>query len=76
MSKTLFDLAVTAGHLIDRGADIVYDVADESGQIVGNVKHMTWFRDAVALAYANEYPKVYGHLLDADGNFKNVGLVP
>jgi hypothetical protein len=27
---------------------LVYDVAADCGQIVGNVKHMKWFRQAVA----------------------------
>ena len=27
---------------------VVYDVAAAIGQMVGNVKHMMWFRDAVA----------------------------
>src|ERR1700730_5115526 len=39
-----------ANEAIERGDDIVYDTASESGQIVSNVKHMTWFREAVAFA--------------------------
>ena len=33
---------------IEKNDDVIYDVASSSGQIVGNVKHMRWFRDAVA----------------------------
>lgn len=39
-----------ANKAIERGDEIVYDTASDSGQIVGNVKHMTWFREAVAFA--------------------------
>ena len=33
---------------IDNDADVIYDIAADAGQIVDNVKHMTWFVDAVA----------------------------
>ena len=33
---------------IEKNDDVVYDVASGKGQIVGNVKHMPWFREAVA----------------------------
>lgn len=33
---------------IDTDHALIYDVASNVGQIVGNVKHMTWFLDAVA----------------------------
>ena len=33
---------------IEQDAACLYDVAGEWGQIVDNVKHMKWFRDAVA----------------------------
>jgi len=39
-----------ANEAIERGDAIVYDTASDSGQIVGNVKHMEWFRQAVARA--------------------------
>jgi hypothetical protein len=37
--------------------DVVYDVAAETGQMVGNVKHMSWFRHAVAEAIMDEWPE-------------------
>src|SRR5260221_3744036 len=43
-----------ANKAIQRQDDIVYDVASDSGQIVGNVKHMPWFRQAVARAIFEE----------------------
>jgi hypothetical protein len=45
-----------ASEAIERQDEIVYDVASDSGQIVGNVKHMEWFRHAVALAIFEERP--------------------
>jgi hypothetical protein len=35
---------------IENDDNIIYDVASEHGQIVGNVKHMSWFEDEVANA--------------------------
>ena len=34
-------------YLIDRKYSICYDVASESCQIFDNVKHMTWFKQAL-----------------------------
>lgn len=39
----------------DEYPDVVYDVAAETGQMVGNVKHMRFFREAVAEAIAAEW---------------------
>jgi hypothetical protein len=39
-----------AREAIERGDDIIYDVAANAGQIVDNVKHMTWFQEEVARA--------------------------
>lgn len=33
---------------IDREDDVCFDVAVDCGQIFANVKHMTWFKKAVA----------------------------
>lgn len=33
---------------IEHGDDVALDVAANEGQIFHNVKHMTWFREAVA----------------------------
>lgn len=33
---------------IEEDAEVIYDVADNAGQIVANVRHMTWFKEAVA----------------------------
>jgi archaellum component FlaC len=37
-----------AEQAIEDGSDIIYDVAADVGQIVDNVKHMSWFVEAVA----------------------------
>ena len=39
-----------AQEAIDNDDEVIYDVAAETGQIVGNVKHMDWFVQAVAEA--------------------------
>lgn len=59
--KTLADLEDAARRAIDRGDDLVYDVASESSQIFGNVKHMRWFRLAVMREKATS--KTWEHLL-------------
>jgi hypothetical protein len=41
----------------DEYPDVVYDVAADTGQMVGNVKHMRFFREAVADAIAAEWPE-------------------
>ena len=41
-------LASSLPKAIEKNDDVVYDVASGRGQIVGNVKHMPWFREAVA----------------------------
>lgn len=47
-----------AKELIDADDPIIYDVAADRGQIVGNVKHMSWFAQAVA-AWLAEDPSYY-----------------
>lgn len=37
-----------ARRAIERGDTVAYDVAAEHGQILGNVRHMRWFEEAVA----------------------------
>ena len=37
-----------AKRAIKRNAAVIYDVAADRGQIVGNIKHMPWFVDVVA----------------------------
>jgi len=41
-------LMARAQKAIDEDDTLIYDVAGETGQIVGNVKHMSWFKRAVA----------------------------
>lgn len=41
-------LMTLADQAICNDDTIIYDVAANFGQIVGNVKHMQWFRKAVA----------------------------
>jgi hypothetical protein len=42
---------------IKRGDIVVYDVAANYDQLVGNVKHMSWFVDAVADELSEEQPQ-------------------
>lgn len=58
---TLEDLKNRAQRAIDTGEDIIYDVAAETSQMVGNVKHMRWFKVAVMNALIGTYAK-YSHL--------------
>ena len=66
---TWADVLRTAQEYIDRDDDLIYDIASDVGQIVGNIKHMPWFRYRVALAlrdtlskFANiETPALYPH---------------
>jgi hypothetical protein len=37
-----------AQEAIENDDEVIYYVAADSGQIVGNVKHMTWFVERVA----------------------------
>jgi hypothetical protein len=37
-----------ARELIEQDDQLIYDVAANLGQIVANVKHMAWFRIAIA----------------------------
>jgi hypothetical protein len=57
-----------AQRLINSGDDIAYDVAANSGQIFGNVKHMQWFIDAVANEIAGEETTVREYLDNKDAN--------
>jgi hypothetical protein len=43
-----------AKQLIEDDNELIYDVAADHCAIVGNVKHMDWFIDAVAMAYTPE----------------------
>jgi hypothetical protein len=43
-----------AENLIDQGAPVAYDVADDYGQIFDNVAHMAWFKRAVAERIAGQ----------------------
>lgn len=49
----------------DEYPDVVYDVAAEIGQMVGNVKHLRFFREAVAEAIAAEWPEAVSALAPA-----------
>ena len=57
-----------AQRLINSGDDIAYDVAANSGQIFGNVKHMQWFIDAVANEIAGEETTVREYLDNKEAN--------
>ena len=61
MKATLKDLMARADACIEAENDLVCDVAAEHCQIVGNVKHMTWFRNAVAKELTETVRK-YEHL--------------
>jgi hypothetical protein len=58
---TLRELADRAQSAIDREEDFVFDVAVEYGQIFDNVKHMRWFRRAVAEALVESQER-FAHL--------------
>ncbi|GJD90888.1 hypothetical protein BHAOGJBA_4432 [Methylobacterium hispanicum] len=45
--------------------DVVYDMAAEIGQMVGNVRHLRFFREAVAEAIAAEWPEAVSVLAPA-----------
>lgn len=47
MAPALEDLRDRALEAIERRETVVCDVASETGQIIGNVCHMRWFRLAV-----------------------------
>jgi hypothetical protein len=61
MKATLKDLFDRADRAIERGETIACDVAVEHCQIFDNVKHLDWFRRAVAKALTEEVRK-YEHL--------------
>lgn len=46
--KTMTDLTSYVDRVVRRGEAIVQDVADNCGQILENVQHTTWFKQAVA----------------------------
>lgn len=62
-TATIEQLITRARAAINSDNDLIYDVASESGQIVGNVKHMHWFVMAVAKEIACRTKK-YAHLLE------------
>jgi hypothetical protein len=39
-------------------SDIMYDVVAECGQMLGNVVHMTWFKQALAEAIMGDWPEL------------------
>jgi len=45
---TWHDYLTQADELIEAEDTLAFDVADLHGQIFANVKHMRWFREAVA----------------------------
>ena len=59
--KTMKDLTEKVNRDIEADKPYIYDVAAEHSQIVDNVKHMTWFKKAVA-AYITENVQAYSHL--------------
>ena len=46
---TWADVLKVADRHIEDDDNLIYDVAAERGQMVDNIKHMRWFRHAVAL---------------------------
>lgn len=48
LAVTVDDLLARARSAIERDERFIYDVAAETRQMVGNVKHMRWFIEAVA----------------------------
>lgn len=58
---TLEELYKVVDNAIKRGDDVCYDVAANEGQVFGNVKHMQWFRDAMAQDFIVSTRK-YRHL--------------
>lgn len=61
--KTLEDLLSRAASAISRKEQVAHDVADENGQIFGNVAHMRWFRYAVATELTQRH-KSWEHLFE------------
>lgn len=60
------DLQAATDRALTQDSELLYDVASAVGQIVGNVKHMHWFRVAVAQEIAARTPK-YAPLRRAHG---------
>jgi hypothetical protein len=60
---TLDDLLARAVDAIERDERVVDDVAGEFCQIADNVKHMTWFKQAVARQIAADTAR-YRHLAE------------
>jgi hypothetical protein len=59
--RTLAELMARAKAAVERREQFVFDVCAEYGQIYGNVKHMRWFRRAVA-KWLTENIKRWAHL--------------
>jgi hypothetical protein len=60
VAPTLASLATKAmSDLMDRSSendfDFLHDIASDNGQMLGNVKHMRWFRDTVTEALLDEF---------------------
>ena len=58
---TLGDLWFQVENRIERQDPLIYDVLAETGQMFDNVRHMRWFRYAVAQAMIGNV-KRYAHL--------------
>jgi hypothetical protein len=59
-----------ASRAIDQDEEFIYDVASQTGQIVANVKHMRWFRLAVAqylIDSFKRYLELFPHFLRCQG---------
>lgn len=61
---TIEDLKSRAESAIANDEDFIYDVASGVGQMVGNVRHMHWFKLAVMRALTEDTEK-YSHLAEA-----------
>ncbi len=63
--------------LIELNDDIIYDVASSVGQIVGHVKHMSWFVNAVTDEIAGNEKEVEQHIAELEGTQpQEIGDVP
>ena len=51
------DLLARAGELCEGNSVLLHDVVAEHGQLLGNVRHMRWFREAVAFELTQRHAK-------------------
>ena len=76
MTKTLLELKGRAERAIGRDEHFIHDVASHYVSITGNVKHMYWFKRAVARYLVDNF-KCWEHLdkqLDDVDKSKTIGI--